>query len=365
LQEFFEGMKNVINLHFPGFILIFGYSEEDKKMKENFVKFLMTALFLCVITGCVTIPPVRDPQPSSFQYDSVSEKKIIIRVVDQRKDPDFYAAYLRDNKSTPKLAGVEDPIKWFTTALERELTARGIPVQVVAKDPPVAADITLNIKVYQIVSHVASGWSPYETYHSFKGELTAGDQTQGNIIAYFTNSHTINIAPFSGSTEKKLKKYVETLFNLPMSTVVKDVASKINQKIFKYQAGRDKLDKINARIGENIGRDQDEACYPAIELGATNNLDGTPTLVKLADHKDVTVRACALSAIGTLGAHNQLDFLKQKYAQRAYIDSFMALKSIGDIGTPAAVDFLKISQNDDRHQSERGFQYLIKLYLGD
>ncbi|KAF0216304.1 MAG: hypothetical protein FD174_3758 [Geobacteraceae bacterium] len=89
--------------------------------------------------------------------------------------------------------------------------------------------------------------------------------------------------------------------------VVKDVASKVNQKIFKYQAGKDKLDKIQAQITEKLAGDSEEACLPAIELGATNNLDGLPTLVKLADHNDQFVRACSLSAIGTLGAHDQLE----------------------------------------------------------
>ncbi|KAF0216303.1 MAG: hypothetical protein FD174_3757 [Geobacteraceae bacterium] len=55
----------------------------------------------------------------------------------------------------------------------------------------------------------------------------------------------------------------------------------------------------------------------------------------------------------------------KKFAQYDYVDRFMALKSIGDIGTPEAVDFIKKSRSDAQYQSENGFLYFVNLYLGD
>jgi hypothetical protein len=308
-----------------------------------------------MITGCSLTYTIHDPQVSSFQYNMVPEKKLVIRVADQRKDVVFQRPISNLRNITIKLENMDEPIKWFASALEKELTARGIPVTVIANDQPVAADMTLVVKTYQIVSHRMTGFSPWETYHSFRGELTAGDQTS-TIIAYFTNGHV---------PKWSMKEVEKPCFDIPMSIVVKDVASKINQRIFKYRAGNDKLDTINARISEKLAGDSEEACLPAIELGATNNLDGMPILMKLADHKDQFVRACSLSAIGTLGAQNQLDFLKQKFTQYDYVDRFMALKSIGDVGTPEAVDFIKKSRSDEHYKSENGFMYFVNLYLGD
>jgi len=318
-------------------------------------KFFVITLFLFLITGCSLSYTIHDPQVSSFKYDSVPVKKIIIRLVDQRKDLVFQRQISNLRNVKVKLENVENPIKWFATSLEKELAARGIPVEVIADGQPVAADITLTVKTYQIVSHRMTGFSPWETYHSFRGELTAGNQTN-NIIAYFTNGHV---------PKWSMDEVEKPCFDIPMSIVVKDVASKINKILFKYQAGKDNLDKINARITEKLAGDSEEACLPVIEIGATNNLGGLPTLITLSDHKDQFVRACSLSAIGTLGTSEQLSFLKNKFSKFSYVDRFMALKSIGDIGTPEAVDFIKNSRSDAQYQSENGFLYFVNLYLGD
>ena len=144
---------------------IFSSFKEDKKMKVFQMKYFVSALFLCMITGCSLSYTIHDPQVSSFQYDSVPSKKLVIKVVDQRKDLVFQRqiSNLRNVKIT--LINVEDPIKWFANALEKELIARGISVEVIANGQPVTADMTLTVKTYQIVSHRMTGFSPWETYH--------------------------------------------------------------------------------------------------------------------------------------------------------------------------------------------------------
>lgn len=322
-------------------------------LKLSLVKFSMMALLLCVTTGCSLDYTIHEPAVSSFTYGSPQGNKLLIKVVDQRKDSVFHRpiSNLRNVKIT--LVNMEDPIKWFSTSLEKELAARGVPVEVVAGDNPGTADMTLTIKNYQIVSHRMTGFSPWETYHSFRGELKGGNYSS-IVIAYFANGHV---------PKWSMNEVEKPCFDIPMSILVKDVASQINQKILRYRAGNDQLVRINERITEKLAGDSEEACFPVIELGATNNLEGLPTLLKLADHKDQFVRACSLSAIGTLGAKDQLDFLQQKFSQYDYVDRFMALKSIGDIGTPEAVEFIKKSRSDAQYQSENAFLYYVNLFL--
>lgn len=322
-------------------------------MKACLAKSFIAALFLCLVTGCSLSYTIHDPQVSSFKYDSVATKKLVIRVVDQRKDLIFQRPISNLRNIKIELKNVEDPIKWFANALEKELTARGIPAEVTTSDKPDAADIILTIKTYQIVSHRMTGFSPWETYHSFRAEMTVNNQTS-KIVAYFTNGHV---------PKWSMNEVEKPCFDIPMSIVVKDVASKINQKIFKYQAGKDYLDRLNARIEEKLSSDSEEACLPAIELGGTNNPAGLPSLLKLVEHKDQFVRACSLSAIGTLGAKDQLNLLENKFNQLDYVDQFMALKSIADIGTPEADDFIKKTRSNSRYQSENGYVYFMNLYM--
>ena len=53
------------------------------------IKGLVAAVFVYVMTGCSLAYTIHDPQVSSFTYDSVSAKKVIIKVVDARKDQVF------------------------------------------------------------------------------------------------------------------------------------------------------------------------------------------------------------------------------------------------------------------------------------
>lgn len=322
-------------------------------MKNSFVQYVVMAVFLSLVTGCSLSYTIHEPQVSSFRYNSVPVKKVVIKVVDQRKDLIFQRQISNLRNLKLELKNVEDPIKWFAIALEKELVARGVPAEVITSDKAEAEDMSLIIKTYQIVSHRMTGFSPWETYHSFKAELKAGNQTN-TIIAYFTNGHV---------PKWSMKEVEKQCFDIPMSIVVKDVASKINQTIFKLQAGKDQLDSINGRIEQKLATDSEEACLPAIEMGATNNQAGLPYLLKLVEHKDQFLRACSLSAIGTLGAKEQLDLLKVKFAQFDYVDQFMALKAIGDIGTPEAIDFIKKTRTDSKYQSENGYVYFMNLYM--
>ncbi len=64
-----------------------------------------------------------------------------------------------------------------------------------------------------------------------------------------------------------------------------------------------------------------------------------------------------------LDPRNELTFLEKKYTQCSDIDRFMALKSIGDAGTPEAIQFLKNAQQDPQYHEENGFKFGTDLYI--
>jgi len=103
--------------------------------------------------------------------------------------------------------------------------------------------------------------------------------------------------------------------------------------------------------------------FSVFELGGSNNPNAMSMLKEMSNDNDVLLRSYALSAIGTLGAEKEIEFLKAKYEEYTDIDRFMALKAIGDIGTPAAVAFLRTAGSDPKNENEPGIGYCVKLYL--
>jgi len=247
----------------------------------------------------------------------------------------------------------DDPIAWLSQALEKEFAARDIPLKVADKNTTTTPDMVLTVKKYQITSRLVAWFSPWETYHSFRGELTSGGQTY-DIRSYFFIGKV-----FGGA----LKEIEEACFNTPMSILVKDIASKINRNALHYSTSDEKLKVIQGRAEEKIKKHDDDAYRSVLELGNSNNPNAMKALVTFAAAEDRFTRACALSGIGTLGALDQIEFLKKNYAQFGEIDKFMALKSIGDVGTPESIDFIRKAKDDPQYNSEYGFKYAVDLYL--
>ncbi len=60
------------------------------------------------------------------------------------------------------------------------------------------------------------------------------------------------------------------------------------------------------------------------------------------------MRASAVSSLGILRATGELSLLEKIYAENTHVVKAMALKSIGDLGTPEARAFLdRIRQSKD------------------
>ena len=320
-------------------------------MRHN--QFVLLVIVTGFMSGCSLKYTIDEPTPSHFTYQNVDKKPVVMKVIDQRKDAKFSPGISGLRKVDIIFENVTDPAAWLSKGLEKEFVARGIPMQIVGKDSNMPPDMTLTIKEYQVVNHRASGFSAWEAYHLFLGQVTKGDKSC-TIPAYFFNS---KLPVWS------MNEIEKPCLSIPMSIMVKEIASKINRCVFNYSISDEDLKKIEALAMEKVKPETEFACFPSIELGGTNNPAAMKTLQKIADNEDSLVHSCAVSAMGTLGAQDQFNYLTNKFAQFSNNDKIIPLKSIGDIGSTQAMDFVRKVKTDELYGDENGVKYCVDLYL--
>lgn len=316
-------------------------------------RILLSIVVLAVlVSGCSLKYTIDQPTVSHFTYQKVDGKPLVMKVVDQRNDKTFFTGVGKLKKIDLIMENVDDPVVWLSAGLEKEFAARGLPVKVVTGNAASQADLTLAVHKYQILNHRASGFSAWESYHLFSGQLTLGDKSC-TIPAFFFNTKV----PVWSMNEVR-----DPCLNLPASIIVQEIVSKINRCAFNYVAADEQVNQMAARALAVKG-DSGAICLPSIELGGTNNPAAATALQKLAENDDSLVKTCAVSALGTLGAHKEDNYFVQKFSQFTNNDKAIPLKSIGDTGTSAAFDFLKQVKTDKLYEDEYSVKYCVDTYL--
>jgi len=322
---------------------------------------IVVAMFFA---GCAVSYTVKEPVPSSIDYGSKDIKPVTLTIIDKRTGSDsiFLAKVLGAGGSMSDsvsitIESMADPVGYFAQQLQRELNSRGIPVKCVV-GKTATEGLVLLIHRYQIVNIRATGFSPWEACHIFCGTVVM-DKQEKAIKAYFYNGKT---------PMWDMKEVEEPCFTIPVSIIIKDVASKINRAVFNLRASDGKVDALTAQIDTEIGKDKknpyDRPFWQVLELGYTNNPKATEPLKKYTQDNDEFFKSCALSSIGTLGADGQLEFLIHQYrAAGGYNDKYMAAKSIGDLGTPEALQVLQDMKKDKAYTNEGGLKYCVDLYV--
>lgn len=150
---------------------------------------------------------------------------------------------------------------------------------------------------------------------------------------------------------------------MPSSILIKGIGSTINRLAFNYRMSDVQLEDLNKKTQEKVVSLLPDAYLSVLDIGVSNNPKANKYLMQYAENEDLLIRACALSAIGMVGEESAFGFLKEKYSQYTDIDRFMALKSIGDLGTPEAMHILNEARHDQQYKDEYGFKFLVDLYL--
>lgn len=291
-------------------------------VKFKHVNFL--AIFLALVTafGCTKTFYIKDPSPSSVAYSQGSQEKINLKINDRRSGED---KKLSAGTLPVVLVNMEDEILFLGTNLQTALNSRGINLHYSSEAD---GDLVMDVDKYRIRNLRTSGFSPYWTFTTFAGELKQNGDSR-RVVFYFKRGK-VPVWAF--------REVEDPCYNVPVSLMVKEIASKINRYYFGLQAPDDKIkslvDDINNQFSEF-------SFLKVLELGYTNNPAAIEPLVALTHHKDSMVRVCATCSLGVLGAVDQFDYLKELYSTKENIEKTMALKAIGDLGTPEAIEFIK------------------------
>ena len=328
--------------------------------RSNFLgRIIVIIIMASFISGCSLTYAVKDPVISSIDYGKKDLTPITLNIIDMRAGDDlaFTVARLGPSGDVTKfpitLKNMENPIDYFAQNLEKELKSRTIPVKCVV-GKTATNELTLEIIRYQIINRRATGFSPWEAMHIFSGNIIK-DGKKTPIKAFF----------YGGKTPVwSMNELEEPCFNIPISIIIKDVASKINRVVFNYTAPDEKIDRLTAEINSEIGKTVEGPFWKVLELGYTNNHKALDPLKRYSQQGEEFFRSCALSSIGTLGVEDQLEFLKQRYngAMGSFNDRYMAVKAIGDLGTIEALKFINAIKKDSAYIKEAGLKYCVDLY---
>lgn len=307
------------------------------------LSYLSIVFFLIPVFGCTKTFYIKTPAPSSIIYDQKYQEVTILKINDQRigEDKKISAGTL-----SVVLKNMENEMSFLGNNIEKALRSRGINLKYKNEN---GKKLLLNIHKYRIRNLRTTGFSPYWTFTTFSGDLIINGKSQ-KITFYFK----IGKVPVWAFSEVE-----EPCYNVPVSLMVKEIASKINRYYFGLQAPSDKINLLLDDINNNFN----EFSYlKVLELGYTNNRDAIDPLIKLTNHKDSMVRVCAISSLGVLGAVEKFDFLKNVYNTTESIEKSMALKSIGDLDTSQAIEFMKFVKESSDYQ-DKMIREVVDLYI--
>lgn len=303
---------------------------------------LLLFLFFSVF-GCTKTFVVQPATPSSVVYEKPYSQERLLGIEDRRSGAD---KGLSAGTLPVVVKNMEDEIAFLGQNLQTALASRGINLNY---DPGNVSDLKLDVYKYRIRNQRTSGFSPYWTFTTFAGDLAAGGKT--HRVTFYFKQGKVPVWSFN--------EVEEPCYNVPVSLMVKELASKINRYCFGLTASTEKVRALAEDINNNFN---EFSFLKVLELGYTNNPAAVEPLKALTTHNDSMVRVCALSSLGVLGAVDQFDLLKKIYAATDNIEKTMALKAIGDLDTPAAKAFLQSVKTSPDYKDEM-IKEVCDLYL--
>jgi hypothetical protein len=324
-----------------------------------FAKAIKSIAAICIaaaaLAGCATNMkvPIKDPVTSSVAYaPGGAPASVNLTFVDEQTGID---------KTMPMSGTLRmfvmyqdkplEPVSWIAQQTVREMKARGLPVNLTAD-----GGTTVAIKRMHIENYRVNAYSPFITFTTLSADVETPQGTK-RIVVYVKRGKV----PVWGWDE-----VIDPTFNDSLSVIAKEFAAKLNQILFGQVVSDDKVRAMIASI-EKDGSKRGDLFMDVYQLGFSNNPVAVPALVKLASHSDEYVRLAALSSLGILKAQDQLQFLELRAASGGlWQERGMAMKAIGDIGTPEAMAFLaqqkaKFSGGTDKEA--RWSEDVVALYL--
>jgi len=291
---------------------------------------LLGVVVSVVLSGCAINMkvPIKDPAPSRAQYVKPPDAAPTTFVFTDARTP--------QNKANPVTGRIPmqlrtpddkpfEPVPWLASTTVKELTARGLPVRL--GDAPSGAQ-TVAVRLIQIENRRVSGWSPFETFTSVSADVVTDKGTR-RVVAFVMRGK-VPVWSFD--------EVIDPTYNDPLDLAAKELATKVNQILFDAKVADAQVDDLIARTDGATVNFRD-----VYELGFGNNARAIPQLVKLSGNKEDEIVRAAMSSLGILRAEQQFDLLAGKAAnsKEDWENRALALKAIGDLGTPQSRAYLE------------------------
>jgi hypothetical protein len=265
---------------------------------------------------------VKAPQPSGLVVEG-SGAAATLTVVDSRpaEQREFFTGRLPAavNYGPAPI----DPPAFLAEQLKQEFQSRGIKWDVVqgAEGAP-----KLDLRAFRMVNQRVSAYSPFVTYTYLSADLVVDGKT--HRVGSFVTRGKVPVWTFD--------EVIEPTLSDPMSIAVKELAAKIARATNARSSDKAVADLVAKLSTRGAGSFMD-----VYALGFTNNPKAIDIVADLTNDGDEYVKLAAISSLGTLGAIGKFEQLKAIH-QDSIGDKFslMALKSIGDLGTPEAKAYL-------------------------
>jgi len=323
---------------------------------KQFIKLGAIILMSALVQACAPAAyNIDTPEPSTISYedvlDEIKTKSADFNVVDSRSEEGMSFSYGR-LPADLKLNGASiEPISFLKNSTEQELKARGIDTNFSSSD-----GIDIEINKFIIRNHRVSGFSPFVTFTMLSGDIVTDDGKER--VAAFIKRGKVPVWSFD--------EIVQPTLNEPLDLVAKELAAKINAKLFDRKISNNEVQTLIKKINSPSQDESNDLKYLDVyQLGFGNNKTAIPALVEMAKSKPEYIRLSAISSLGILGARDEIGFLKSIYADsKLWQDRGMAIKAIADIGNDEAMAFLNEialdNQGDTKEQSWN--REIIELY---
>lgn len=296
---------------------------------ERAIRLFSGMLLIMMLSACAAPKLfVRAPAPTHMKYQTSSPAPAKTLAF-QNKEPAGSPPFLNGILALPiKYKGaVIDAPKFLGNQLQAELTSRGLPVRVQEGGTDMPRVV---LHAFNIEDSRTNGFAPFITFTFVSADLETKSGT--HRIGVFVKRGKVPVWKFD--------EVIQPTLNEPLSIAVKELASKISNVLYGYRASDEVVDNEIARI--SAGRSK-TTYLDVYRLGFTNNPKAIPELVRLTGDKAEYVRLAAISSLGTIGATDKLGLLESIYESKSGLwqDRAMALKAIGDLGTPEAKAYLR------------------------
>jgi len=302
-------------------------------MIKNISGLLVFGAVLLSMQGCA---------PSVYAVDRPETSPYVLYGEEEHEEPGINIIDRRDDRFTSFTSGALpmglthngetlDPIDFLEQYTVEELAARGISV---SEESSGATDVGINKIVMR--NHRTTGFSPFTTVTMLCADIQAPDGSSHRAGAFIMRGK-VPVWSFN--------EVIEPTMNQPLELLVKELAAKINMVLYGHVASdetvRMLIDKINADPAAAL------AYLDVYELGFSNNPMAIEALVEMTGSPHEYIRLAAISSLGTINAHGQVEQLIALFnGDSHWQDKAMAVKSLGDIAAMGDERALTFLQND-------------------